>query len=568
MEPNVAKVVTAAEMRRLEALAVAQGDSWRGLMEQAGRGVANIALELLDERAPVLVLVGPGNNGGDALVVAAHLHVAGYPVTLYVWRRTITGEDWPWELAATRRIPLVWAADDAGLGQLAQLLAAAGLIVDGILGSGVDRLLPPDLVALVDRVNQHQYGLVLAIDLPTGVDADTGAIQGAAIRADVTAATGLVKRGHLAGDGRAAAGLLRVVPLNITQGLEEIMAEQLNTAALRRLLPARPADANKGTFGKVLVVAGSGRYPGAAYLTASGALRSGAGLVALGVGRSIFGALAASLHETPFLPLPEEDWGVLGASAATEIRENLAGYAAMVIGPGLGSEDETQTFLRRLLAIESAKTSGAVGFMRVAASSKNERTPTGGVGFNRGNAATATPPKPEKAKADADAAVLPPLVLDADALNILAETDDWSTHLTPHSVVLTPHPGEMARLLKLDDAEAVNRDRIGHAQRAAEKWGQIVVLKGANTVIASPEGATAIGPNGNPALAVAGTGDVLAGLIGGLLAQGLSPFEAAQLGVYLHAAAGERVRSELGEAGVVAGDLLLRLPLALRELRG
>ncbi len=344
------------------------------------------------------------------------------------------------------------------------------------------------------------------------------------------------------------------------------MSEKLTAAVIRSLLPTRPTESNKGTFGKVLVVAGSGRYPGAAFLSANGALRSGAGLVTLAVARSIFGALAASVHETTFLPLPEEDWGVLGASAATEIRENLAGYTAMVVGPGLGQEAETQTFVKRLLAVETAKSSHAVGFGHLAAA-KGERPHTGSVGFGR---STTPDPKAKvaKPKADAEAALLLHLVLDADALNILAETDDWHTHLEPATVVLTPHPGEMARLLHLDGPQTLQGDRIGYAERAAEKWGQVVVLKGANTVIASPDGHTMIGPDGNPALATAGTGDVLSGLIGGFLAQGVTPFAAAQLGVWLHAAAGQRVRTELGDAGTVASDLLLRLPLALRELRG
>ncbi|GAC1366230.1 MAG: hypothetical protein NVSMB42_26240 [Herpetosiphon sp.] len=345
-----------------------------------------------------------------------------------------------------------------------------------------------------------------------------------------------------------------------------MMSEKLTTSGVRGLLPARPADSNKGTFGKVLVVAGSGNYPGAAFLTASGALRSGAGLVTLAVGRSLFGALAASVHEATFLPLPEEDWGVLGSGAANEIRSNLDGYKVLVVGPGLGQEDDTKTFLKRLFGIEHAKTSAHVGFIKAAAA-KQDRHATSSVGFGRSHS-----PVPDKGhvspvKANPELAVLPQLVLDADALNILAEIDDWHQHLTPRSVILTPHPGEMARLLHLENAQAIHGSREDHARQAADRWGQIVVLKGAQTVIASPDGEVMIGPEGNAALATAGTGDVLAGLIGGFVAQGVELFAAAQLGVWIHAAAGQHVRDEMGDMGTVASDLLVRIPHALQGLR-
>jgi NAD(P)H-hydrate epimerase len=318
-----------------------------------------------------------------------------------------------------------------------------------------------------------------------------------------------------------------------------------------------------------MVIAGSGRYPGAAFLTTSGALRSGVGLATLACGRSVFGALAASLHETTFLPLPEADWGVLGLDAAKEALSNLKGYLALVVGPGLGRDDETKKFLERLLKIETPATASGVGFLRAAIPAAHEsgHRPATGVGFLR------SAPKPAETKAETkieetDDGALPPLVIDADGLNLLAEIDEWWSKLPAEQVVLTPHPGEMARLLKLTNADEVNGDRLGAAQRAAQEWKQIVVLKGAETVIAAPDGKASIGPAGNPALATAGTGDVLAGVIAGLLAQGLAPFDAARLGVYLHAQAGQIVRREVGEAGALAGDLLLRLPQAIRELRG
>jgi NAD(P)H-hydrate epimerase len=345
------------------------------------------------------------------------------------------------------------------------------------------------------------------------------------------------------------------------------MAELLSAQTMRGVLPARPANSHKGTFGKAMVIAGAGRYPGAAFLSTSGALRSGAGLVTLACGRSIFGALAASLHEATFLPLPEEDWGVLGADAVRELEEHLHGYQALVLGPGLGREDATKTFLNRLLRFETPQTTGMVGFLRTAPAAASDRTRRpGGFGFRRAEPVSEDAANAEDSKQAADQ--LPAMVIDADGLFLLSQTENWWEQVATNQLILTPHPGEMAQMLKLEAATQVNEDREGTAQRAAQEWKQIVVLKGAETVIAAPDGTVRVGPQGNPALATAGTGDVLAGVIGGLLAQGVQPFDAACLGVWLHAEAGQLVRREVGEAGAVAGDLLPRLPRAITQLRG
>lgn len=559
------KIATVAQTRRLEQLAVEAGASWPDLMVRAGNGMARLAREMVRDVSPAraLVLVGAGNNGGDGLVIARRLHEAGVGVALYMWRRPEAADDWPRRDVRERQISELDASADPHGVRLQRLLGEADLVVDALLGIGLTRPLEPDLCRIIAAVNASNRP-ILAVDVPTGLHADTGAVIGCAIRATITAVAGVMKPGLIFGRGAEFAGETHVVPIGLPEALEnESMAERLTAGELRGLLPARPVDSNKGTFGKVMIIAGSGRYPGAAYLSACGALRSGAGLVTLATGRSLYGPLAASVHEATFLPLAEEEWGVLGGPAATEVLAELPGYAAVVVGPGLGRDDQTKTFLQRLLAFETAKAASGVGFLRAIAPAERERRPGAGVGFVRTPALQAAP-VPAKPENNEQAAKL---VLDADALNLLSELDDWSGRLAPDSAVLTPHPGEMARLLKLSDAEEVNADRMGAAQRAAETWKQVVVLKGAGTVVAAPDGRTAIGPGGNPALATAGTGDVLAGLIGGLIAQGLELFDAARLGVYLHAAAGELVRDELGDAGAVAGDLLARLPLALRALR-
>lgn len=534
------RLVTAAQMRALEQVAVDAGATWPGLMERAGQGVAREATALLGDPSGrrVLVLVGPGNNGGDGLVAARHLRVSGAAVSLYIWRRRDDPErpDENWRRCRELDLPEVHADDDPGQTRLRALLARQDLVIDALLGAGRARPLAGELLAIVEAVNASGAD-VLAVDLPTGVDADSGAAP-AAISARRTIATGLAKRGLWLFPGRGYAGELAVAEIGIPgDTLEEIMSETLSSDYARRLLPPRPADAHKGTFGKVLVVAGSIQYPGAAMLSCGGAARVGAGLVTLGAGRSVL-AIAGRMPEITLLPLPEGDWGAVGPAALEELAKSLEGYAALLIGPGLGRGDATREFVRRLFGVEAPKGRARVGFL-----------------VSSPEAAATAPTAPPD---------LPPTVVDADGLNMLAELDGWSERLPAGRCVLTPHPGEMRRLLKADELPG---DPADAATTAAKEWRQVVVLKGASTVVASPDGKTVVHAGGNPALATAGTGDVLAGAIAGLLAQGLEPYAAAALGVYLHAAAGARVRDDLGDAGALASDLLPELPRAIKALR-
>lgn len=536
------KLVTTTQMRALEQAAVDGGATWQGLMEQAGWGVAQEAIRLLgDARARIaVVLVGPGNNGGDGLVTARHLHDAGARVALYVWRRPEAETDTNRARCRERDIAEYDAAADPDRRDLRRLLAEADVVVDALLGMGISRPVEGELAEIVQAVNDERSAFaVLAVDLPTGVDSDSGAVRGAAIRADYTVATGAVKRGVLLQPGRSYAGVLTVADIGLRPSLlEEIMSAPIDSRRARALLPDRPADGHKGTFGRVMVVAGSLYYPGAASLASGGAARVGAGLVTLATGRSALGG-PGRLPEVTLRPLPEAEPGAIGEHAADEIRKHLEGYAALLIGPGLGRETPTRHFLERLLGLEAPRQRGHIGFRIGAADDhlKDQSTKSG---------------------------ELPPLVLDADALNILSEIDGWWERLPAGRCLLTPHPKEMQRLLRADEMPG---DPAAAAEQAARTWRQVVVLKGATTVVASPEGETALHDGANPALATAGTGDVLSGVIAGLLAQGLAPFDAAVLGVYLHGAAGRLVRDELGDAGVLASDLLPRLPLAIKNLR-
>jgi NAD(P)H-hydrate epimerase len=509
-------------------------------MEQAGWGVAQEAMRLLGVAAgkSVLILVGPGNNGGDGLVIARHLHDAGAHITLYLWHRNADENDTNRRLCRARAIPEVDSAADTGQQTLRRLLSDTVLVIDALLGLGVNRAIHGELAHIITAVNTHlsPAAHLLAVDLPTGIDADTGAVHGVAIQADVTIATGALKRGMLLQPAREFLGTIHVVDIGFTQQqLEVIMSEQINADEVRRLLPKRPNDSHKGTFGKTMVVAGSLLYPGAASLASSGALRVGAGLVTLATGRSVV-MVPGRPSEITLRPLPEEGWGVLGLEAARELLGHLEGYTALLIGPGLGREEPTKAFLNLLLGLDTPRQRGAIGF-RIGTSQE----------------------KPSEQRHE-----LPPTVIDADGLNLLSDIENWWQHLPKGHAVLTPHPGEMKRLLKIDELPG---DPVQAAAEAAKQWGQIVVLKGATTVVANPEGRTAINDGGNAALATAGTGDVLSGAIAGLLTQGLLPFEAAVAGVYLHSLAGRILRDDMGDAGTIASDLLARLPLAIKSLK-
>ena len=518
------KIVTAEEMRLLEARCEHEGVTADALMERAGIAIASAAHDILAEAgappgdAGVLVLVGPGNNGGDGLVAARLLAEWGHSVTAYV---ALPRSDYDETLAAffETGVTLLSAADDHGLSTLAERLSDTRLVIDSLLGTGRSRPIEGPLAAVLARLAQAQAGrpelLLLAVDLPTGLHADTGVADPLCPKADVTLALGLPKVGHVAMPGAARVGRLEVADIGIPEHLAEAASarEVIAPEWVRGKLPRRSPDAHKGASGRALVVAGSERYGGAAYLACMGAARAGAGLVTLAAPDSVLRSVSPRLIETTYLPLPEED-GALSSDAPETLLAEAQGYDVMLVGSGLGRSRTADRLVRQSLL--------------------THRYPGA------------------------------PLVLDADALNILSALPEWWAQLHAPAVV-TPHPGEMSRLTGLSTAE-VNADRIGVAERYAAQWGVTVTLKGAYTVVASPDGAVRVSPFANPALATAGTGDVLAGVIAGLIAQGLTPFDAAGCGVYLHAAAGEQARQAMGDAGALAGDLLPLLPAAVRRL--
>jgi NAD(P)H-hydrate epimerase len=373
------------------------------------------------------------------------------------------------------------------------------------------------------------------------VDSDTGEAAPQVLRADATVTMAAVKRGLLKTPAFSLVGEIRVAEIGALDDLKswaEVRDEVADDSMAASLLPARPADAHKGTFGAVVAAAGSVNYTGAALLAGKAAYRIGAGLVRLAVPAPLHAALAGHFAEATWVLLPHE-LGVISSEAAAVVARNLERATALLIGPGLGLEETTGEFIHSLLAgARSGKQAkGKIGFVRAA---------QGGSGPETGT--------------------LPPLVIDADGLKLLAKLPDWP-RLIPEPAVLTPHPGEMAVLTGLT-TERIQADRLAAAASHAQEWGHVVVLKGAFTVIAAPDGRSTTIPVATAALARAGTGDVLAGLIAGLRAQGVEPYDAARLGAWIHAQAGLLAEEALGDAAaVLAGDLLEAVPEVLARMK-
>jgi NAD(P)H-hydrate epimerase len=512
---EASKLVTADEMRAIEAAAFAAGETPAHLMENAGRAIAEaIRVRLRDARARrVLVLVGPGNNGGDGLVIARHMH--GYGAEVRVFLLAPRSED-DANLQAVRALDIDVVTPDAVEGELADAVTRADAIVDAILGIGRRRPLEGLVAAACERLASRR-GRLFAVDVPTGLDADTGDVDPLTPVTDVTYALGFSKLGLHTYPGSAHAGEVEVLDIGLKapDASLEAHAELLTDAWARERLPPRPAVSNKGSFGRVLVVAGSVSYTGAATLSCLGAIRSGAGLVTLAGLPSVRAAVGAQLPEVTYIPLPADESGAPASDAGDIVIRALSGYDALLIGPGMGQAPGAQAVVRGLLS----------------------------------------------APQTADL----PVVIDADALNSLAKVPGWPELLRPNCI-LTPHPGELARLAGSSVRE-VQASRPQTVRECAASWQQTVVLKGANTLVARPDGYMLVSPFASALLATAGTGDVLAGTIAGLLAQEVAAFEAAGLGVYLHGAAAASQEPDYGTSGLLAGELGVAIARTAARLR-
>lgn len=510
------KILTTEKMRKVEQEAAKIGLTTDRLMENAGKAIAEEARCILGDvnKKHILILVGPGNNGGDGLVSARHLHDWGARISLFLLGKR-AGDDKNIRLVKERGITCF-----EDLNGLDEQLLLSSVVIDAIFGTGHSRPLAGifrEALRQVAQAKKERSELkLIALDLPSGLDSNSGAVDSATLYTEHTITLGFAKPGLFNPPGTERAGVITVVDIGLPTYLaDEVTTELITEDWVRKVLPRRPLGASKRSFGRVLVVAGSTNYIGAAYLACSGAMRVGAGLVTLATAASLQPTLAAKLTETTHLPLPEASPGIVSAEAASLVLSELARYDVLLLGCGLGQSEQVIGFIKSIL-------------------------------FQSGSA-------------------LPPLVLDADAINTLAKTPNWWQKLDGDAI-LTPHLGEMARLVGVS-AKEVQADRTGIAKQVASKWHKTLVLKGAYSVICAPDGRDRISPVANAGLASAGTGDVLAGAITGLLAQGLALFDAAALGVFLHVQAGEIVKSRLGDAGMLASDLLPALPQVIKNLK-
>ena len=542
------KYISVEEMRNIDVQTDAIGGvSFAQLMENAGRGIADIILDLPDSMGSgntIIALVGPGNNGGDALVTLDLLAAEGWDVTAYLFKRKVK-DDLLVERVKIAGGEIVLSQSDKDFEKLRALAKEKSVFLDGLLGTGIKlplRKNAADLLAAagdaLESVGWEPY--IVAIDCPSGVDSNTGDVAAETIPADVTATMAAIKFGLLKLPAFEICGEIAVVDIGVTDKVPNWVAVKnfvVDEDYVSALLPERPLDAHKGTFGTALIAAGSVNYTGAALLAGKSAYRIGAGLVTLAIPSALHSALAGQFPEATWVLLPHK-MGVVAADAATVLLENIERATALLIGPGFGMEETTREFIENLLKMKNGAKKSSVGIGFVHGENKEEY-------------------KKELA--------LPPLVFDADGLKLLAQIEKWH-ELIPETAVLTPHPGEMAEMTGLSIGD-IQGNRLEVAREYAQKWGHVVVLKGAFTVIAAPNGETFTLPVASPALARAGSGDVLAGLIVGLRAQGLDALQSAIAGAWIHAQAGLTAAEMIGvSASVLAGDILAFVPNALADL--
>jgi len=516
------EILTAAAMRRVDARAIDElGIPGATLMEAAGRGVADALLEEIPGLAGrrVVFFCGKGNNGGDGLVAASHLARVGVSarVVLLAPRAEVSGLA-SGALANARDLGLAIEeiADERAWARHPIELDRETIVVDALLGTGVAGPARGLIARAIEAINASPASIV-AIDLPSGADADAGHLPGVTVRAHRTYALCRPKPCLVLEPAASHAGPWRVIDIGIPDAAVAAEGSDLfwcDDVAASRVMPGRPLDAHKGTLGHLLAVAGSKGKSGAALILARAALRSGVGLVTVATPRSVQPIVAAGQAELMTVPLAETKRGGPSRLSAASLRELLRLRDALALGPGLGTEGAARAVVVALLAARKV-----------------------------------------------------PAVLDADGLNA------FSAELRPrpklragrYPLVLTPHPGEAARLLGTTVA-AIQSDRLGSARRLAAETGAVAILKGRRTVVTHPDGRASLNASGNPGMATGGTGDALTGIVGALLARGLDGFDAARLGTYVHGAAGDLASESFGEDGMIAGDLIDALPSAWRTI--
>ena len=523
------KVVTSEEMRRIDKKTIEEyGIPGSVLMERAGLAVVSKIKETFGRRKTIVVS-GSGNNGGDGLVVARNLHNEGWDTVVFLAGKV---EDLKGDALLQYSIARKYGVDIRPVKELltnyASIITRHSIIIDALLGTGLSKNVTGTLSEVIRLLNRSKVPII-SVDIPSGISSDSGHVMGEAIRAAYTITFGIPKRGHLLYPGAQYTGKLFIEDIGFPKEL--IMSDKLNIELLTRygvspLVPVRQKYSHKGNYGHTLIVAGSKGKTGAALMAAKACLMSGAGLVTIGVPESLADIFQSRVTEEMTLILPDKSDGTLSEKASKIVLSFLEDKADIIaIGPGIGVSADTRKLLEVLI--------------------KNCRKP---------------------------------MVIDADGINSL-EGNRKVFEKVKAPVILTPHPGEMARLLNPSDptyqggrgvtvsVQVIEKDRINIAISFAKETGVYLVLKGVPTIIAEPKGRAYINSTGNPGMASAGTGDVLTGLISGFLSQGLQPLHASILGVYMHGLAGDIAASEKGEHPLIATDIINKIPVAFLSLR-
>jgi hydroxyethylthiazole kinase-like uncharacterized protein yjeF len=511
------KLARAEQMRQIDRTAIDDiGIPGSVLMENAGRQTVSHLCSYFGKvkGKKIAVFAGPGNNGGDGFVVARHLQQLGAQVRVFllVGADRIMGDAAVhFRIVCNLHIPVSFLLGPEDLQGLEP--DYFDLIVDALFGTGLKRQIEGHFARVIEMMNSASCPVV-AVDMPSGLDSDTGGICGVAVKADLTVTFGVAKLGHFVFPGREMVGALEVADIGIpSQVVAEagLTCELLDRKRAAQFVAHRPINSHKGTYGHMLVLAGSIGKTGAAILCCQGALRAGAGLVSLCAARALNAIFESALYEAMTIPVAGGDDGAPSINDLELILAAMEGKQAAVVGPGLGTADETAELVRRIYQ-------------------------------------------------HADISLL----VDADAINILAADKNSLSRATAAVRILTPHPGEMARLTG-KTSSSIQQNRLEAAREFAQQHNVYLVLKGAGTIVAAPDGTLAVNASGNPGMAAGGMGDVLSGIIGGLLVQGLDPWEACCLGVYVHGLAADRL-AEKAPYGYLAGEVAERVPSVINEL--
>ena len=515
-------LVTAAEMQEMDRQAIENhGIPGLELMENAGRGATDV---LLDQFAGTIktgvgIICGKGNNGGDGFVIARYLADRRIDVTVYLLAKaTKVKGDAAANLKrlAALKVPVIEIPDEDSFSKIKSDFCRFDLLVDAILGTGLTSDVRGFFKTVINFINDlNRSGIaVFAVDMPSGLNSDTGQPCGACIRAQGTVTFALANIGHFTYPGADYTGKLEIIDIGIPAPAVETVDPQqylLTAERIRAALPLRSADTHKGQTGHLLVVAGSTGKTGAAAMTAVSAMRAGAGLVTLGIAESLNPIIETQVLEVMTAPLAECRYGILAETAIDDITKLAGGKSCLAIGPGIGQAEETQSLVRQIIS-----------------------------------------------------QIDTPIVIDADGLNNIAgQTQLLKKRKAP--TVLTPHPGEMARLIETS-ATVVQQNRLACARDFATNFGVHVVLKGAATVIAHPDGSAYINPTGNPGMASGGMGDVLTGVLAGFITQGFTPKAAAHAAVYLQGAAADTLAQTIGPIGYLAGEVMNTIPREIKKL--